>query len=122
MPNSVNQTLAAIPGAAQIKRALDALFGSVRIGVRQYSITISPAIVNANTTAEQLFTVTGVLSGDSVYVNKPTAQAGIGICGFRASAANQIGVTFNNNTAGGITPTASEVYRVFAFTPTELTE
>ena len=108
MPNSVNQSTSAIPGAAQIKRAMGELFGSVRAGVRQYSTTISPAIVNANTTAEQLFTVTGVLVGDFVFVNKPTTQAGLGICGARASAANQIGITFNNNTASGITPTASQ--------------
>ena len=120
MPNSVIQTTSAIPGSLQIKRALNALFGSVRTGLRQYSVFLVPASVAANTTAEQLFTVTGVLVGDSVSVNKPTAQAGIGVCGYRVSAANQIGITYNNNTAGAISPSA-ESYLVFAFTPTELT-
>jgi len=81
-------------------------------GVKMYkfSATLSPAQVNANTTAEQLFTVTGVAVGDIVFVNKPTAQAGLGIVGVRVSAANQVGITFSNNTGVGITPTASQVY------------
>jgi hypothetical protein len=75
------------------------------------SATLSPVIVAANTTAEQTFTVPGVLASDMlVEVNKPTAQAGLGIAGVRVSAANTIAITFSNNTAAGITPTASEVY------------
>lgn len=74
--------------------------------------TLSPAAVAANTTAEQTFTVFGVQVGDVVYVNKPTAQAGIGIVGARVSAANTLAITFSNNTAGSITPTASEKYLV----------
>ena len=76
------------------------------------AVTLSPASVAANTTAEQTFTVTGVAVGDVVYVSKPTAQAGLGIVGVRVSAANQIGITFSNNTASPITPTASESYQV----------
>jgi hypothetical protein len=76
----------------------------------RFTATLSPAIVNANTCAEQTFTVTGVATGDVVVVNKPTAQAGLGVSGVRASAANQVGINFCNNTAAGITPTASEVY------------
>ena len=68
-------------------------------------------MVAANTSAEQLFTVTGVAVNDVAVVNKPTAQAGLGIVGVRVSAANQVGITFGNFTAAGITPTASEVYR-----------
>lgn len=77
------------------------------------SVVLSPAIVAANTTAEQTFTVPGIRVTDVVIgVNKPSAQAGLGICGVRVSAANTIGITFNNNTAAGITPTASETYQV----------
>lgn len=73
--------------------------------------TLSPAAVAANTTAEQTFKVTGLLVGDVVgQINKPTAQAGLGIVGQRVSAANTLAITFCNNTAGSITPTASEVY------------
>lgn len=79
---------------------------------RFIKVVLSPAIVAANTTAEQTFTVNGLAVGDFVYVNKPTTQAGIGICGARVTAVNTLGITFNNNTAGGITPTASETYLV----------
>lgn len=75
------------------------------------SVTLSPAQVAANTTAEQTFTVPGVNASDAVVaVSKPTAQAGLGIVGWRVSAANTVGVTFSNNTASPITPTASQVY------------
>lgn len=117
---SVSQALSAIPGSLVLKRVLSDLFGSVRSGVRKYTATLSPAIVAANTTAEQLFTVTGVKVNDVVVVNKPTAQAGLGIVGVRVSAANQVGITFSNNTAAGITPTASEVYSFLVFTSTDL--
>ena len=81
-------------------------------GIGVASVTLSPALVAANTTAEQSFTVPGVIASDvCVDVTKPTAQAGLGIVGCRVSAANTIGVTFSNNTAGGITPTASQVYQ-----------
>ena len=81
-------------------------------GIGVVSVTLSPALVAANTTAEQSFTVPGVIASDvCVDVTKPTAQAGLGIVGCRVSAANTIGVTFSNNTAGGITPTASQVYQ-----------
>lgn len=90
----------------------------VQINEDRYGVvlaTLSPAIVALNTTAEQTFTVKGLLTTDFVYVNKPTAQAGLGICGARVSAADTLAITFNNNTAAGITPTASEVYKVLVF-------
>lgn len=74
--------------------------------------TLSPTAVTANETAEQTFTVAGVNVGDVVFVNKPTAQAGLGIVGARVSAANTVGITFSNNTGSSITPTASEVYQI----------
>lgn len=87
-----------------------------------FQITLSPASVAANTTAEQTFAATGIglsLGGspsiappDFVWVNKPTAQAGLGIVGARVSAADTIAITFSNNTASPIVPTASEVYEV----------
>lgn len=72
---------------------------------------LSPAIVAANTSAEQTFTVTGLAVGDVVVaINKPTTQAGLGIVGMRVSAANTLAITFGNFTASGITPTAAETY------------
>jgi hypothetical protein len=76
---------------------------------------LTPAIVATITTAEQLFTVPGVNVNDRIFVTKPTAQAGLGIAGARVSAANQIGITFINPTAAGITPTAAETYLITVF-------
>lgn len=84
--------------------------GNIAIDVLMQA-TLSPSAVLANTTAEQTFTVTGLAVGDVISsINKPTAQAGLGIVGVRVSAANTLAITFSNNTAGSITPTASEVY------------
>lgn len=94
-----------MPGPSDIAR------GNVQLAML-LGLTISPASVAANTTAEQLFTLPGVVPGDLITVNKPTAQAGLGIVGARASAANQIGITFSNNTAAPIVPTASQTYSV----------
>ncbi len=76
------------------------------------SVTLSPAAVSANTSAEQTFTVNGLQAGDHIVVNKPSAQAGLGIVGVRVSAANTMAITFGNFTASPITPTASETYLV----------
>jgi hypothetical protein len=78
----------------------------------QHQVTLSPASVAANTSAEQTFTVPGLTVGGVVYVNKPTAQAGLGIVGARISANNTLAITFGNFTASPIVPTASEVYNV----------
>lgn len=74
--------------------------------------TLTPVQVAANTAAEQTFTVAGVRVGDVVFVTKPTSQAGLGIVNVRVSAANTLAITFANNTAAAITPTAAEVYQV----------
>lgn len=76
------------------------------------SKSLTPAAVAANTTAEQSFTNIPQVDVEDmvVAVNKPTAQAGLGIVGARVSAAGQISLTFSNNTAAPITPTASETY------------
>lgn len=79
------------------------------------SLTLTPAIVAPNTTAEQTFTVTGcgVQSGDYVSVNKPAAQAGLGVVGTRSTATTDVfAISYINATAATITPTAGEVYLV----------
>jgi hypothetical protein len=81
-----------------------------KLGV--FTVTLSPASVANATSAEQTFTMTGLLVTDYVNVNKPTAQAGLGIVGTRVSAANVLAITFGNFTAATITPTASEVYNI----------
>lgn len=77
-----------------------------------FNLTLSPTSVANATTAEQTFVMTGLLTTDFVEVNKPTAQAGLGIVGSRVSAAGVLAITFANVTAATITPTASEVYQV----------
>lgn len=79
--------------------------------------SLSPASVGANTSAEQTFALPGVLVGDHITVNKPTAQAGLSIAGVRVSATDQVAITFGNHTGGGITPTASELYRFAVMRP-----
>ena len=77
----------------------------------KFYVAWSPAEVAAATSAEQNLTVTGVKVGDVIHVNKPTAQAGLGVVGARVSAADTVSVTFGNFTAATpITPTAAEVY------------
>jgi hypothetical protein len=75
---------------------------------------LSPVSVAAGTTAEQTFTVPGVTFINSVpgsvLLNKPSQQAGLSIVGCRVNAANTIGITFQNNTAAAILPTANEIY------------
>jgi len=79
------------------------------------AVTLTPASVAANTTAEQTFAVTNVVASSMVWVNKPTAQAGLGILGVRVSSAGNIAITFANFTSATLTPTAGESYLVGNF-------
>lgn len=72
---------------------------------------LTPASVATITAPEQTFTVNGLQLGDFVQVQKPTAQAGLGIAGSRVSAANTLGITYVNPTVGAIVPTA-ETYLI----------
>lgn len=74
-----------------------------------YSQTLTPASVAANTTAEQGFTVTGLIATTPVWVNGPSQTANVGITGVRVSAINTLGITFANPTAAALTP-ASGTY------------
>lgn len=87
------------------------------MAVRHFQATLSPAIVAAIVTAEQSFAVgPGDLSSDEVVnVTKPTHQSGGMPCHARVISATNIGITFVNPTAAGVTPTAGEVYQ-FAVT------
>jgi len=82
--------------------------------VTQYASSQTPSAVSANTVAEQSITVNGVAATDLVFVNKPTAQAGLLVLAPRVSAANTVKLVFGNNTGGSITPTGSEVYQITA--------
>lgn len=84
------------------------------------AITISPSSVAPNTTAEQTFSVTGLLLGDMVDISKPTTQGGLGVVNSRVSAANVLAIAFVNATAATITPTANEVYYIEVSRPENL--
>lgn len=74
---------------------------------------LTPASVNANTTAEQSFTIKGLLPTDFVDVYSNTAQtAGIGIVNNRVSAADTLQIGFANTTAGGLTPVSGTYFVV----------
>lgn len=91
--------------------SVSVIMGNV-VGIKNVSRTLSPASVAANTTAEQIFAVPNILATDVVVnVTKPSAQAGLGIVGSRVSSAGNVGITFSNNTAAPIVPTAAEVYQ-----------
>lgn len=69
--------------------------------------TLTPVSVLANTTAEQTFTIQGLMVGDLMNVYANVAQtAGIGIVSARVSAANTLSIGFSNSTAGALTPVA----------------
>lgn len=81
--------------------------------LRYANVTLSPASVAANTTAEEIFAVPIARLDDAVVaINKPTAQAGLGIVGARVSSEGNVAVTFSNNTGSAIVPTASESYTI----------
>jgi hypothetical protein len=74
-------------------------------------IVITPASVAANITAEQSFTVPGLVLGDYVGVYANAAQtAGIGIVNNRVSAMNTLQIGFSNSTSGALTPVAGQYY------------
>ncbi len=81
-----------------------------------YRATLTPASVATITTAEQLFTVTGVKLADrgAVFVVAPALVAGVAIATARISADNQVGITFVNPTAAGVVPAPGE-YRFVVF-------
>lgn len=99
-------------GYTQLPGLQVSAYGSILSNLKVYTSSINPASVAANTTAEQTFTITGLLADDIVLaVIKPTASAGLGICGYRVSAANTLAITFNNNTAAPI-DAGAETYTV----------
>jgi hypothetical protein len=98
------------PGTLAVTTSLTVGSGTAVTRIGYYTATLTPAEVAASTCAEQTFTVTGITAGDVVFVNKPTAQAGLGLGGVRTSGANEVAINFCNPTLAAITPTAAQVY------------
>lgn len=92
------------------------LGNTLAVGV--VDVTLSPASVAANTTAEQIVTVPGFRQRDVVLsINKPMTQPGLGIVNYRSAGFDQVAITFSNNTASAIVPTAGELYRISYLRP-----
>ena len=86
--------------------------GNIR-GLWVVNATLSPVLVAANQVTEQTFNVPGLKPTDFIIdITKPTAQAGLGIVGYRIPSLDTLAIWFSNNTGAGITPTASETYQV----------
>lgn len=79
-----------------------------------YSQSLAPVSVAAATTAEQTFTVTGLVASTPVWVNKPTCTNGLAIVGVRVSAANTLAINYANMTSSAIVP-PTEVYTIGNF-------
>jgi hypothetical protein len=78
----------------------------------KYQMTNVTTSITTSTTAEISTTVcTGLLTTDVVAVNKPSATAGIGVSGYRVSAANTVAFSYSNISTGTVT-TSAEVYDV----------
>lgn len=79
--------------------------------MERMQVSLAPSSVAANTTAEQTFTVTGLLASTAVEVNKPSVTTGIALVNARVSAANTLALTYANVTAAAITP-PTETYTI----------
>jgi hypothetical protein len=79
------------------------------------SQTLTPASVAANTSAEQTFTVTGLIAGQEVSVIKPSVTTNLVVAGARISAANTLAINYANNSGGSIVP-PSETYQIVVIT------
>lgn len=84
------------------------------LGMCVFTQTIDPASVSANTSAEQDFTVSGLLVGDVVMVRKPTHTAGFIVGNARVKAANTLSIQFANITGSPI-DASSETYTIIVW-------
>lgn len=112
--NTVGLSLGNVTGSTITPTASESYVLTTIPAALQISATLTPAVVAANAIVEQQFAVTGVSAGMFVAVNKPTFQTGLMITNARAVANGILGITFLNATASPITPTAAEVYKIFA--------
>ncbi len=108
--NTVQVTFGNVTGSTITPTALE-VYGVITFGAALTTTAVlSPAAVAANTVAEQTFSVPGVYPGQQIFVNKPTAQAGLIITGARPAGVGTVAISFANLTAATITPTAAETY------------
>ncbi len=116
----VTTPVAQTAGNAQAALARGVAAGVIATGASSQS----PPSVSANTSLESALVLyattqagTGnkpydIASGDFLFVNKPTQQAGLGMGNVRVSSAANAGITFYNVSTAAISPTAGEVYGI----------
>lgn len=76
-----------------------------------YTQTLTPSSVAAVTTAEQTFTVTGVISISPVIVNGPLQPVGLAMQGLaRSGNTSSVSINFVNISSGTLTPTPGTYY------------
>ena len=98
----------ATPVAQVDSPLLDAISQNASSGVITiFNSTQTPSSVATITVAEQAVTMPAVppmLTTDLCIVNKPTVDAGIGLCMCRVSTTTTVALVFANTTAGTLTP------------------
>jgi len=113
----INSTAAAVTPVAEnyaiaCLNDIPAVSNVINMGV----VATGIALIGANTSAEQGIAANGVLATDvMIGVSKPVLDAGAGVANARVSAANLLGISLGNYTAGNITPAATEIWGVSVF-------
>src|SRR6185295_8788268 len=85
------------------------------------SVSLAPAGVATVTSAEQSFTVPGLLVGDQIsgIAFQGAWTVLVDVVNYRVSANNTLGISFQNNTAGTVTPPAG-AYLIEVNRPSQL--
>jgi hypothetical protein len=76
--------------------------------MQRFHVQLTPVSVAANTTAEQTFTVSGLIASTSVVVHEPYVVSGVALVGARVSAANTLALNFANTTGSALYPPAGD--------------
>lgn len=125
--NKIARTLANIMRPSTVGHAdfpaVVAADGTPAVSLQWFALTLTPAAAATVTSTEQTFTVpTNIVlpAGCIIAMTKPTAQVGIGAFTARRASATTVGITWPNPTAGGVTPTAAEVYNFLVFSGVQL--
>lgn len=120
-----------IPGAHRTMSQAQLNFIGQSRSLGLFSVSLTPASVAANTSAEQAFTVTSGNNSstlnagltpdtqDLVMVNGPSTGNATFYAGFRINSSGQLVIRFGNPTAGALTPAAG-TFLVFIARPTKL--
>lgn len=92
-------------------------------GTLLLSVSLTPTSVNGTTSAEQTFTINGLLLGDEIAaVSLQAAWTSLtSIVNYRVTANNTLGISFQNQTGGALTP-PSGTYLISVNRPSQSTQ